>query len=171
MAVVQGVLDLSLVTERLTDLLDDCINTSPLWGGGAPPFEIRVSNDPPDIIREKGDCQVSLYLFHVSQDKFQRNSPVMGPRVPPIPFQPLSLELYYLLTVSCTDSYTREQQVMGLALKCFHDNPILHADPDVHEDFTLTMEAETADDLGRLWQAVTLPLRLSAVYKASVVFM
>jgi hypothetical protein len=40
----------------------------------------------------------------------------------------------------------------------------------VTEEFTLTMEADTADELSRLWQATTVPMRLSTVYKVSVVF-
>jgi hypothetical protein len=131
---------------------------------------------------------LSLYLFHVSPDKFQRNAPVTGPftpppsgnptrtatRVPRIPFQPLSLDLYYLLTAHSDagpGAFIQEQQVISMALKCFHEHPIvfLSSSPDAAE-FCLTMEIETADELGRLWQAVTSPVRLSAIYKASVVF-
>jgi hypothetical protein len=127
-------------------------------------------------------------LFHVAQDKYQRNSPVTGPfapkpptnpqrwatRVPPIPAQPLSLDLYYLLSASSADgSYVQEQQAMSIALKCFHENPLVRitvpggGDP---EEFCLTMEIETAEDLGHLWLATTAALRLATVYKVSVVF-
>src|SRR5437764_1137660 len=40
----------------------------------------------------------------------------------------------------------------------------------VRQKVCLTIELETSDGLGRLWQAITSPYRLSAVYKASVVF-
>jgi hypothetical protein len=94
--------------------------------------------------------------------------------VPPIPAQPLSLDLYYLLTASSAEgSYVQEQQAMSIALKCFHENPFVHiavpggAEP---EEFCLTMEIETADDMGHLWLATTAALRLATVYKVSVVF-
>src|SRR5262249_26505218 len=35
----------------------------------------------------------------------------------------------------------------------------------------LGMEVESADDLGRLWQAITTSIRLSTIYKVSVVFL
>jgi hypothetical protein len=41
----------------------------------------------------------------------------------------------------------------------------------VPEEFTLTMEVEPVNDLAGLWQAITSPIRLSAIYKVSVVFL
>jgi hypothetical protein len=40
----------------------------------------------------------------------------------------------------------------------------------VKEEFVLTMEVETSDELSRFWQSTTVPMRLSVVYKASVLF-
>lgn len=186
-----GILDLSIITETLVNLITGCLDESRIWdpAGGNVPFAVKITGEPPDLIVEEGDCVLSVYLFHVVPDKFQRNAPVTGPftppppgapgrtasRVPAIPFQPLSLDLYYLLTAHSdagAGAYAREQQVMSMALKCFHENPIvsLTTAPDSPQ-FTLTMEMETADELGRLWQAVSSPLRLSALYKVSVVFM
>ncbi len=71
-----GVLDLSIITDTLIGLLNDCIADSPLWNSETPPvtrFTIHVSGAQPEAVRDQGDCQVSLYLFHVAQDKFQRN--------------------------------------------------------------------------------------------------
>jgi hypothetical protein len=95
-----------------------------------------------------------------------------------IPNQPLSLDLYYLITAYDADnSYVHEQQVMSIVLKCFHENPIMTTtvpfpppQPAVQEEFTLTMEIETSDDAARLWQAITVPYRLSVFYKVTVVF-
>jgi hypothetical protein len=180
-----GMLDLSIVTDRLIAMLKKCRDTSPLWTPANPKFPITVTGAAPDAVRKDGGCQLSLYLFHVSQDKFQKNSPVLPPvsfgaksphaQVPVIPFQPLSLDLFYLLTAFADQNYVHEQQAMSIALKCFHENPIIRTNvtlgPDVvAEEFCLTMEAETADELGRLWQAVTVPARFAVVYKVSVVF-
>ena len=63
-------------------------------GGNVDPFTIDVTGSAPDSIRDKGGCQMSIYLFHVEQDKYQMNSPVLGQRAQTIPFQPLSLGLY-----------------------------------------------------------------------------
>src|SRR2546421_10548556 len=107
-----GVLDLSVITDTLINMLRDSITNSPLWTSTSPAtprFTITVSGAQPEAVRNDGDCQLSLYLFHIAQDKFQRNSPVIperfqgnasttGARALQIPQHPLSLELYYMLT-------------------------------------------------------------------------
>jgi hypothetical protein len=179
-----GVLDLSVVTQRLITLLEDCRDQSSLWVtldplAKGPTFTIDITGSAPDSVRSDGDCQLSVYLLHVESDKYQKNSPVTGPRVPPIPGQPLSLNLYYLITAFANTDWQHEQQAMSIALKCFHENPIVRTTvsipvppaQNVREEFSLTMEVETADELSRIWQATTVASRLSAVYKVSVVFM
>jgi hypothetical protein len=168
-----SVLDLSDVTDALTALIQDAVGAN--YG---------VTGLPPDAIR-KDSAQLSLYLFHITKDKFQQNSPVVSQQVPlpapgqtirraqRIPAQPLSLDLYYLLTAYIPDSYAHEQQVMTLALKCLHEHPIVRlplGSATTTAEFSVTMEPESVDDLGRLWQAITSSLRLSVVYKVSVVF-
>ena len=67
---------------------------------------------------------------------------------------------------------------MSIALKCFHETPIVRTHVLIPlppptsqpEEFTLTMEVETLDTLSRLWQSTVNPMRLAAIYKVSVVF-
>jgi len=176
-----GVLDLSIITDALISLLDDCRDHSPLWNPNnlptspGPTFTIKITGSMPETVRKDGDCQLSLYLFHVAQDKFQRNSPMMGPRSSVIPQQPMSLDLYYLLTAYADKNYVQEQQAMSIAMRCFYENPIVRKTVSINsqgvkEEFCLTMEVETADELSRLWQSFTTAFRLSAVYKVIVVF-
>lgn len=187
-----GVLDLSVVTDRLIALLNNCISNSPLWSTLDPPgqpFTIHVSGSTPETKRKLDGCQLTVSLLHVSQDKYQRNSAIVPsvtplvPNPPParaqiIPFHPLSLDLYYLVTAFADDKYVEEQQAMSIVLRCFHENPIVRTNvvvpgtppQTVPEEFTLTMEIETCDELARLWQAITVAYRLSIVYKVSVVF-
>src|SRR5438874_3132184 len=110
-----GVLDLSIITDTLLKLLDDCKNASPLWQ--ADPFTITMTGAMPEAVRNDGNCQLSLYLFHIEQDKFQRNTPVTRSSV--IPQQPMSLDLYYLLTAYAEKRYIEEQQAMSIAMRCF----------------------------------------------------
>jgi hypothetical protein len=185
-----GVLDLSFVTDTLVQLLTDCVDTWPLWAprdgpenGFVNKFAINVTGAAPDSVRSLGQCQLSLYLFHVAPDPYQRNSPVVGPRTQPIPAQPLSLDLYYILSAYAQDDYHQEQQAMSIAMRCLYQHPIVRASVPipvlpwptppqiVPEEFTLTMEVETVDTLSRFWQSVTSSIRLAAVYKVSVVFM
>jgi len=170
-----GVLDLSVITDTLKNMLEDCIANTPLWNTENPlvkPFTITVTGAQPEAVKNDGNCQLSLYLLHICQDKFQRNSPVMGPRSSVIPQQPLALDLYYLLTAYAGKDYTQEQQAMSIALRCFYNNPIIKSvvQGDAHQEFTVSMEVDSADERSRLWQALATPLRLSVVYKVSVVF-
>ena len=145
-------------------------------------FDIFFTGMPPDAARAMtGGCKVSLYLFHVAPDKFYRSTFPADPRdssrastrARQIPQQPLALTLYYLLSAH-SESYVQEQQAMSIALKSFHENPIVTARVPAHtrqQEFTVTMEPETIDEIGRLWQSTSAPLRLSAVYRASVIFL
>ena len=169
-----GLLDLSIVTDRLVKLLETYRQSTLFQGFAA----FTVSGNPPDKVSKEGGSQLSIYLFHIESDKFQKNSPVSGARDSKIPSQPLSLNLYYLLSAfsdNANGGYLEEQQAMSIALRCFHENPIIRTNvildgQTVKEEFCLTMEMETADSLGRLWQASTTAMRLATVYKVSVVF-
>ena len=166
-----GVLDLHKITSTLTDLLKTYRDSSPLAT-----FKINISSSMPEAVRNESDCQLSLYLFYVSQDKFQRNNTPPGLRSSTVPQQPMSLDLYYLLTAFSGKEAWKEQRAMSIALKCFHENPIVRTTvaiegQNVDEEFTLTMEMEASDELSRLWQALATPFRLSSIYKVSVVFL
>jgi hypothetical protein len=171
-----GLLDLSLVTDRLIQRLNAWASVSPIKPQDAiPPYSINYSGLAPDAARKLTDdpCQVSVYLFHVAADKFHRNTFPQGGGAQKIPEQPFALTLYYLLTAysldSSASSFIQEQQAMSIALKCFHENPIVVID-NGGEEITLTLEPQSVDEIGRLWQSLSSPMRLSAVYRASVVF-
>lgn len=177
-----GMLDLSIVTDALRDQLTKCIATTPLFqsnGGPVADYAITPTGDPVDVVRIEDGTHLSLYLFHVVEDKFQKNALTSNPnggypRSQPIPLQPLALDLYYLLTAFSRAGYLREQQAMSIAMRCFHEHPIVTTTvpfgPLHPEQFSLTMEVQSVDEVSRLWQAVTTPLRLSAVYRVAVIF-
>lgn len=193
-----GVLDLSNITDFLIFNLKDYwqgnagkgIPVNPLWDGlgkktPSETFTFHISGEMPLELRGRTEesCQVSIYLFQVEQDKYQRNSPVTGPysssgasRVPVIPYQPLSLDLYYMVT-AFSKNYLEEQRAMSILLRFFHENPILRGSINlpgvaglVQQEFCITMESEAQDTMSRLWQSFTAPFRMGVVYKISVVF-
>lgn len=61
---------------------------------------------------------------------------------------------------------------MSVAMRIYHANPIVRSGPSATTpwELTLTMEHRSYDELSRLWQATTAPLRMSVVYRAAVVF-
>jgi hypothetical protein len=173
-----GAFDLSVVTDRLVRLLTDFYTGAPAWVVTQPPtpkFKIGFNGSMPEAVRLNPDtpCQCSVYLFHVRQSPSQKNAPVMG-RTLTVPFQPLALELFYLVTAWADVDFHSEQRAMSVVLRCFHNNPIVtltQANDGMDGELVIDMHVETPDELGRVWQAFATPFRLSTVFKVSVVFM
>jgi len=170
-------LDLSRVTDRLVDEIQAAFDAWPLWdthGGPIHKIHASINGSMPEAVRAKQGCQLNLYLVHVSRNGFQSNAPLPEP-AREIPELRLSLDLYYLLTAHNKDNYRDEQRVMSIALRYLHEHPrfsttVAVAGQNVEERFHVTMETESADALSRLWQSFHTPARLSAVYRASVVY-
>ena len=174
------ILDLSAVTDHLVDLVKNSWSTAPLWtelGSGTPTFTPTFSGLAPDAIRDAGGAQLSLFLYHVESDVAQESnfwtSQMLRSPAQPVSYLPLALDLYYLLSAFSETSYAEEQQAMSVALRIFHANAVVRSDssPDPAWQLTLTMEHRSYDELSRLWQATTAPLRLGVVYRAAVLFL
>ena len=172
-------LDLSAVTDSLIGLVKTQWTAAPIWSelGGGPTFTPNFSGLAPDAAREESGPQLSMYLYHVESDNAQESlfwqPQMLGVSVgEPVRFLPLALDLYYLLFAYSPTSYTQEQEAMSVAMRVFHANPIVRSASGTVPawELTLTMEHRSYDELSRLWQATTSPLRMSLVYRAAVVF-
>jgi Pvc16 N-terminal domain len=174
------ILDLSAVTDSLIDLVKENWASAPIWaelGLGSPAFTPNFTGLAPDAIRDLGGPQLSLFLYHVESNNAQEatfwTSQMVSSPGQPVRHLPLALDLYYLLSAFSDGSYSDEQQAMSVAMRIFHANAAVRSDstPDPAWSLTLTMEHRSYDELSRLWQATTASLRLSAVYRAAVVFL
>lgn len=169
-----GALDLSIVTDHIVTQLGLTKPNSRLWDE-IDEFEIKFSGLPPDHAGKSDVCQVSLYLFHVSPNPAHHNTYPDGGQARITPYHPLALTLYYLLSAHAgAAAYRQAQQAMSVVLKWLHEHPVMTAavpGPADDERFTVTMEPQSVDEIGRLWLALATPLRLSAVYRAEVVFL
>lgn len=166
-------LDLSSVTERLRGLLETAVQNSPLFvpnGGPVAPFPIEVSGSMPESVRNRGQCQLTMYLFHLQAEPFTRNMPLTGSAAQPNTRQALGLTLYYLLSAFSKDRPEEEQQAMSIAIKALHERGTF-VDPVDNFTFTVTLEAEKPDEANRRWQSFSTAFRLSSVYRVSVVFL
>jgi hypothetical protein len=171
------------VTDALLGLVKSQWATVPIWaevGGGSPPapsFTPNITGLAPDAARQAPGPQLSMYLYHVEPDNAQE-ALFWQPQVPgtaaggPVRYLPLALDLFYLLFAYSETSYTQEQEAMSVALRVFHANPVVRSDPGAAApwELSLTIEHRSYDELSRLWQATTAPLRMSVVYRAAVVF-
>ena len=169
-------LDLSAVTDTLLDLLKSQWGAAPIWTELGSVFTPGFTGLAPDIAFAEGSPQLGLYLYHIESDT-ATESLFWQPQVTtaggePTRFLPLALDLFYLLFAYSETSYQQEQEAMSVALRIFHANPIVRSEPGtvVPWELTLTMEHRSYDELSRLWQATTVPLRMSLVYRAAVVF-
>lgn len=169
------ILDLSVVTDTLKKLVDTEWPNAPLWTSATPRFAVDVTGLSPEAVRQGQGVQLSLYLYHLEENKALQ-SLFWAPQSqsadgPPVRYQPLALDLYYLLSAYAEGNYVHEQQAMSVAMRVFHENPVVRGTgPDgVPWELTLTLEHRSYDELSRLWQATTSSLRLSAVYRAAVV--
>ncbi len=169
-------LDLSEVTDTLIAQVRNGWPTAPIWaelGVSAPPVP-DVTGLAPDAIRD-GSSHLSLFLYHVEAANAHESSFWTGQMArstrPPVRYLPFALDLYYLMSAFSETNYAEEQQLMSVALRIFHGNPVVHgagSPPDWR--LKLTLEHRSYDELSRLWQATTVSLRLGVVYRASVLF-
>jgi hypothetical protein len=161
-----NVQDLAQVTHLLISQLSAAIKASPRYVQNHFPFE--VSGLMPAVSRTDGTNVLSLYLLHVSRDPYWRNTPVQGQRAQLNTAQPLSLNLSYLLTSYSEKNWHMEQYLMSVALAYFHANPIYKS---ATAEFTVTVEADSIEEMSRLWQAITVPIRLSSMFRVAIVFL
>jgi hypothetical protein len=166
--------DLSDITAVLTGLVQSALNAAVPSASN-----IKISNNSPDSRTSDSYCHLTLYLLHVGRDPYWRNTPVAGPRGQLNSAQPLSLNLSYLLTAWHDTDFASEQRAMTIALQAIHAQPIVNT-AVIQKDglsqylpngeFTVSIEADTIEEMSRLWQSITVPIRLSALIKAGVVF-
>lgn len=173
-------LDLSLITQALTNLLKKNIEASPAWPIAS---TLEVSPLPPDLL--KGANALGVYLYHIGEDPHLKNLPEWGSTPPPVRYQPLTLNLHYQLTARCevgeNFNTLREQLIMGLALKTLHDYPKLDDTttvngatvfpPDLLNDkniFHLSLQPLPPNEAVTYWTAGSQPLRLAAYYEVTV---
>lgn len=173
------ILDVSAVTDGLINLVSSSWSSAPIWtelGVTGPTFTPAFTGLAPDVIRASGP-QLSLFLYHIESDNAQESTywtPQMQTSPgPPVRYLPFALDLYYLLTAYSEASYIEEQQAMSVALRIFHANGMVSSDSSATPawQLRLTMEHRSYDELSRLWQATTVPIRVGAVYRAAVVFL
>ena len=181
--------NLQRVTETLKNLIVNSFSVSTAWPSIGQTVE--VSALPPDKL--KGDNTVGIYLYHIVENSFHKNMPSPGIEIPPVRYTPMGLDLYYLLTahsdiqidVPKDDiSSLREQQMMSIAMKAFHDYPVVNNTTKINNKIIFTSELIDSNNLLRIellpitqteaisyWTAGSSPLRLAAYYRVSVVFL
>ena len=125
---------------------------------------------------------VGFYLFHVQENNNYKNYPAPGKDSPPVNYTPMALNLFYQLSANSQEhekeNMYNEQRWMGTAMKALHDNSIIRktiSTIDFPEgkniDIKITLQTLTPSESVQYWAAAESPVRLSAYYEVSVVFL
>jgi hypothetical protein len=179
--------DVSIVTDALRAIVTNALAASPIFApAGGPDFAVGITCQHPENRVHDVDCELNLYLVHVTEDRQLKNSfwsqasisgqPSGQPARQPVAFEPLCLDLYFLVSAHSKTSYVQEQRVMSIALRALHEHATIQlATPTPTgvptSQITLTLESRGTDELSRLWQALNTPLRMAAEYRAAVVML
>ncbi len=171
--------DLSAVTDTLINLVKDRWTAAPLWAelGGGPTFTPHFTGLAPDAARQQPGPQLSLFLYHIEVNNAAASlfwqPQILDGTSQPVRFLPVALDAFYLLFAYSEASFIEEQEAMSIAIRAFHTQPIVRspAGATVPWELTLTPEHCSYDELSRLWHATTVPMRMSLVYRAAVVFL
>lgn len=175
-----ALLDLSLVTQTLINLISAHVTHSEAWNNAN---ALTVDPLPPDKL--SGDNTLGLYLYHAVEETTGKNTYIPGVSDVPVRYTPLGLNLYYMLTAHSdieSGGVYREQLMMGLAMKALHDHPLVNDDTEVNgtlvmpallrgndNAFRIGMVPVKVDDAVSYWMAGSNPQRLAAYYQISVI--
>jgi hypothetical protein len=176
-------LDLSLVTRSLVNLVQFHVTSSPAWSAGT---TLTVSPLSPD--RLSGDNTLGLYLYHLIEDVHFQNLPPPADSQLPLRYTPMGLSLSYLLTahsdLSDEMAAYQEQLMMGCAVKALRDFPVIDDDTTINGTPVLDVRLRNASNRLKLllqpipyneavsyWTAGSTAIRLSAYYQVSVVLL
>ena len=174
-----AVLDLADVTRSLITLLRQSFVVSPAWTMAIP----AVLPEPPNRLTGDG---IGLYLYHVQENTVYSNFPTDGSDRPPVRFLPMALNLYYQLSAHNTadPGAFNEQLLMSVAMKAFHDYPFIDDNTQVNSitvfepairgkdnRFKVMLQPIVYNEAVNNWTSGEVPIRLSAYYEVSVVFL
>ena len=152
--------------------------------GGTPTMTVSLLS--PREMAEGHAQGLSVWLYRVVRDEQRLNAPPA--RIAPDQLQPtpLPVRLCYLVTpiIPNTSSASgpgqagteREQEVLGKVMQLLYDRPTLRG-PDLEDDLrgtaamlTVRLEAQSLDDMARVWSALQQPYELSASYELTVAY-
>ena len=108
---------------------------------------------------------LSLFLYHVIEDPYYKNALGPGSDIPNVAKTPMALNLFYILTahheVNSDFDVEAQQQLMGYALKTFHDFPVITDQTEIGGE--TIFEDDTEMEIGLRGKGNTLQVILRPV--------
>ncbi len=130
---------------------------------------------------------ISIFLYHIIENGYMKNQPIVRNGARLVNYPPLSLNLYYLLTPYVITTQNNSESLgvhtlLGRAMQAFYDNAILEGtalldalpagQKDYYEnieELKITLNPVSLDDLTKLWGSLDTPMRLSVCYEVRVI--
>jgi len=182
-----AVWDIGDVTSSLILLIQQAFLTSPAWQNPVQPLVIpEIPGDQLDI----GHNVIGIYLYHVKEQKEYGNFQTVGGDAPPVRVLPTAMTLYYQVSARHYQEQNDgmgalvEQQMMSVAIKVLHDYPFLDDATMINglpvfnnnlmgneNRFNISQQPIPYGDAVHNWTAGQSPLRLSAYYDLSTLFL
>ena len=163
---------ISDVSETLIELLKDNLTPEP------------ISNKENIVVcspAEKGDSQLSLYLYNIAENGFNREVNMIPMEDGNLRFPPKSFYLHYLLTAYSTSELSSkvldEHKILGKAIQVILDNPILRGNMlkgslnGSDTEVKIEVKNLTYDEMMRVWHFSDVPYRLSVAYTVGPIYM
>ncbi len=156
------------ITETIIAVIQQAVDDTGNW-----PPSFRVL---PELLRDQ-HTGIGFYLFHVQESSHYKNFPAPGTDKPPVNYTPMALNLFYQLSANSTndndeqDAYD-EQNLMSVAMKALHDHSQIRVTTTgKNVNIKVTLQTLTPSESVQYWAAAESPVRLSAYYEVSVVFL
>jgi hypothetical protein len=156
------------ITETIIDVIQTAVDDAGSW-----PPAFKVS---PELLRDQ-HTGLGFYLFHVQESSHYRNFPAPGNDIPPVNYTPMALNLFYQLSANSTNDASEEdaydeQDLMSVAMKALHDHSIISSTTSNKKvNIKITLQTLSPSESVQYWAAAQSPVRLSAYYEVSVVFL
>ena len=156
------------ITETIIVVIQTAVDDTGNWPPG---FEVL-----PELLRDQ-NSGIGFYLFHVQESSHYKNFPAPGNDNPPVNYTPMALNLFYQLSANSVnenseqDAYD-EQNLMSVAMKALHDHSQIKITPSGKKiNIKVTLQTLTPSESVQYWAAAESPVRLSAYYEVSAVFL
>jgi len=156
------------ITETIIAVIQQAVDDTGNWPPG---FKVL-----PELLRDQHNG-IGFYLFHVQESSHYKNFPAPGNDNPPVNYTPMALNLFYQLSANSTkenedeDAYD-EQNLMTVAMKALHDHSVFNLTTTGKKiNIKVTIQTLSPSESVQYWAAAESPVRLSAYYEVSVVFL
>jgi hypothetical protein len=134
----------------------------------------RVTTLPLDKAQDEQGNRLNLFLYQVTVNGAWRNlDPPAWQRAGGQGSPPLAVDLFYLVTAytpSGEEANLTSQQLLGQAMRIFHDHAVLNPSPHKQiEGIRITPQPLSLDEMSKLWTTFQSQYRTSVAYQVSVV--